>query len=74
MPRAKRKKVEPLDCFTVEFEGELVEVEVWGNPADEGTRGAHTRAVRAKVIDAVLETTEHWLNGTYPTQRRSSKG
>ena len=69
MPRAKRKKVEPLDRLTVKLEGELVEVEFWDSPADEGTRGAHTRAVRAKVIDAVLETTEHWLNGTYPTQK-----
>lgn len=69
MPRARRKKVEPLDSFPIEFEGEIVNVELWSNPADEGTRGAHMRKRRTQVFNAALETIEHWLNGTGATQK-----
>lgn len=63
MPRAKRPKIHPIETKNFELNGEAGIVEVWKNFPDEGTKGAHTRSKRNKVLDAVLRHCEEGLAG-----------
>ena len=54
MPRAKKPKIQPIEIGVFELNGEERGFEVWENYPNEGARGAHTRAKRSKVFDAVL--------------------
>lgn len=71
MPRAKRKKVDPIERYSSNDEYGQLDIQVWNDPADEGTRGAHMRSLRSKVFDAVLERTDLYLTGTSETQREN---
>lgn len=61
MPRAKKAKPKPNSTIVIEHDGEEVIFEVWDNPADEGTRGAHMLKKRSLVFDAVLTQCEEAL-------------
>ena len=63
MPRAKKPKIQPIETGVFELDGEDWGVEVWENYPNEGARGAHTRAKRSKVLDAVLRECEESLVG-----------
>jgi len=63
MPRAKKKAGKPSEVFTVDVDGEKTVFEIWENPADEGTRGAHMQRKRYEVLDAVLNHCEAALSG-----------
>jgi len=63
MPRAKKPKIQPIEIGVFELNGEERGFEVWENYPNEGARGAHTRAKRSKVLDAVLRECEESLAG-----------
>ena len=69
MPRKKRKKEDPIERYSSEDEWGEIDIQVWKDPADEGTRGVHMRSLRSKVYDAVLEDVESYLTGKSETQR-----
>lgn len=63
MPRPKKVRAMPIETFTIEINGEEIIHEVWDNPADEGTRGAHMLRKRYDVFSTVLAFCEESLNG-----------
>jgi len=69
MPRPKKVRAMPIETFTIEINGEEIIHEVWDNPADEGTRGAHMQRKRYEVFGAVLDRCEEALRGNSPISK-----
>ncbi len=63
MPRPIKPKVTPKETTVIQFEGQATIVEVWDNPADEGTKGAHKRRKRGEVLKAVFDYCQTGLAG-----------
>lgn len=71
MVRRKKPHAIPKQTLSIKGQaGEEILIEIWDDYPEKGKRGAHRRAVSAKLFDKMLHAVyQHYLNSSSPITR-----